>query len=1121
MSMSPPTGQENWLAYLEEASRNVDNFELCTVAIEKFRHATKTEPGSLAIWRAYCEFFHSLYVDSLNPRAPGSKLARWPNDELMVAMEMFTLDGTLQLWQQGYEAIRYRLNDSHVLWNRWIGLEMEQLMRTRTPEGIRRITHLYRNRLTTPHVTWDETASNFASFLSNFNNSAFENTMDEMTKNAQTAKGIMAGPRLDFEMRLAKAERENRPDLARTAFLEYLDWEINNASYHRRKNMPDTDIVHDVCSGLFSRALTGMFSRDEGVWEDYVVHLCSAEEFNEQPYVLEVLKRATDHCPWSGNLWARYILAAEQANTPFDDVERIKHSATASSELLEGGLESLVSMYIAWCGFLKRRAVQEGGEALDHADMGFAAALEDISLHGRKLYGKDEYKGDPRFRVERIFIEYLTDAKRSLSEARAYWNSLAHRPLYADNYIFWQQFFSWEMMVFGQELLAAQNSAAPNGNGAAGPSIGPQKPIGPAGKKPLHAPYRATEVLKRALQRRTLDWPEQLLEFYIQHCNEYESVTTIRAAQNFVRKVSKMVAKRREKERAAAYADQQAATEAAEAAAAAAATEAAAAAAAAAVAAATNAQAQPVAAEHQAAPAQAQQHDDHESLGSMKRKRDRDLNNDSAKRQRHDGDGAFVPVAAATAATATASSDSKPKRDRENTSVVVSGLPASVNVGAVKKYFREFGHIVNVMLIPEEDKTTTALIEFDSSEDANSVILLRNNKYFNQNQISVSSGFNLTVFVTNYPPTADEAFIRNLFKDAGDILSIRWPSLKYNTHRRFCYVTFRTLEGSAKAVALDGKKLEGRFRLEVKYSDPGSKRKRQGATSEGREVHVANVDGEASEDEVRTVFARYGTVESVRVLRALSGRNVGTAFVVYESAEQAARAVAELNNVKLRSHIIRVEISQQRVFKTSAKTTSSLGPADADSGSASASTGHPPASAEIDARSIALMGLPDTVNDARVKALVSPVGEIIKFVLIPMQGAAKIEFADEATAGRALMQLSGAVFEGRTLRTGPVRELRTGGEPANDAGRVRDSKTGSAVAAPTTKAAGAGAAKLFAPPKRAAGKGAKRGGLVVSSMKRGGEAAGPASGPAVAETKPAGGKSNADFKALFLASKKE
>ena len=46
------------------------------------------------------------------------------------------------------------------------------------------------------------------------------------------------------------------------------------------------------------------------------------------------LEKATRHCPWSGTLWAQYIIAAEIAKMPFPEIEDIKHRATSSGILV-------------------------------------------------------------------------------------------------------------------------------------------------------------------------------------------------------------------------------------------------------------------------------------------------------------------------------------------------------------------------------------------------------------------------------------------------------------------------------------------------------------------------------------------------------------------------------------------------------------------------------------------------------------------------------------------------------------------------------------------------------------------------------------------------------------------
>jgi hypothetical protein len=61
-----------------------------------------------------------------------------------------------------------------------------------------------------------------------------------------------------------------------------------------------------------------------------------------------------------------------------------------------------------------------------------------------------------------------------------------------------------------------------------------------------------------------------------------------------------------------------------------------------------------------------------------------------------------------------------------------------------------------------ESNSITAIIEFQSKEDALSA-QTRDQKSWNGNTIEVQIGSGATIFVTNFPPTADEAYIRGLF----------------------------------------------------------------------------------------------------------------------------------------------------------------------------------------------------------------------------------------------------------------------------------------------------------------------------------------------------------------------
>ncbi|KAG8168588.1 hypothetical protein KVR01_001337 [Diaporthe batatas] len=1060
-----PVGEDAWLALIEEESRaKARDISNRVDILERYKQAVNAEYGSLRIWIAYCDYFWSLYVECNSYANNGYRLS---HEEKLIGREIFSLDAALSLWQQGYESVRYRLSDSHELWNRWVALEMELLSSTRTNQGVQRITHLFKNRLQTPHKTWDDTSQMFSTFLSEYNRAEYESTMQDISSSTQETRKIW-DDRETFEIKLNRARADGKLDEEKTVMREYLGWEMRQ---NRSKDAFHQGLLVEICLGLYSRALTGIFSRDDGIWTDYVVWVSSLHtvfsadrsQANDMlrilPNLLNTLQRAVSHCPWAGTLWARYILSAEEAGLSYDRVEQIKHAATSSSQLDRDGMASVIDLYAAWCGFLKRRAMNPNAtdEDADVAEIGLTAALEDVQVWGKRLYD-NEYKGDPNFRLERILVQYLTEKKVTVDEARNYWNQLAKKSIYADSYNFWLTFYMWEMSIFQTHKAMNGRSPTPASLASRGSRI----------------PTLATSILARAVQRRTLDWPEKLMEIYVQHCNDYEPPEAVRRANDTVHKGLKAVAERRQEEQAAAYSAQMAQYQ----------------------------------EQAQASSAVADQ-----SMQEISSKRVKQQDAE-AEQQRL-------------------------KRDRENTSVFVTNLPPPPEgtQTKVRQYFREYGHINNIVFKTEASgQSAVALIEFATPEELQSA-LLRDGKYFGQQQITVLPATGTTLYVTNYPPLADDSFIRNLFKDCGEIFSIRWPSLQANSHRRFCYATFRDAEGAAKATRLDGKLLEGKYKLVAKYSDPQNKKNREGPQEEGREVHVTNVPEQVTEAELKTMFEKYGTVQRVRILVTKTGHSRGSAFVVFQTKEQAQEAVAELNQTKLRNNILKVEKSVAKNFKPVSRAGPSMSPSPGPSGAKDTEGDNAmldyddekskPKESKEAGRTFALMGLPDTMNDARVQALVEAHGQLAKLTLRHDHGGAILEFVDAAAAGKAQLSLDGIEVEDRKLKTGSVSEL------FQEKGEVRIDRVDQkpAAPAPAQNSKSKVSSAMMPPPSTMirrpvlGSKGQKRGlgfsGVINKEQKAEPSSSAPTTNGenGVASGTSSGGmKSNADFRTLLLGS---
>lgn len=954
--MGEPVGEESWLSFVDEASRAAEDLEQRVEVVELYKRAVGAEPYSLRLWLAYCEWIWSLYTDCQ------SGGAGWSEEEQQLGQELFPLTMALEIWHQGAQATRYRLNDSHLLWNRLISIELEELAKNPGQPAIERIRALFVDRLQTPHAAWDETSQTFSTFITKYDEAAWEDTMVTITQLAKAAKELYS-QREVHELKLQSAIKSDDKKAQEAAMIEYLEWECIQFS---KKNGSWA-----LLFALYERALL-MLGTNAAIWEDYATAVGNAVQKvlgkagkaanvtldpSTTPDILTILQRATRHCPWSGPLWSRYILRAEMEGLSFSEVEQIKHAATGSGQLDRHGLTDVLAVYSTWCGFLRRRAVSENAsdEDVDIADVGLPSALESFQEWGERLYGKKDYPGDPSFRLEQSLIRYLTQ-KGSVNEARSQWQKLVKS--HGNSYEFWQRYYLWEMTV------DLRSSA-----------------------KPL-----ARALLRQAVIRRGLDWPEKIMEVYLHHCETYEDSQTLAEAVDIVHSNSKAVAKRRQHEAAeaaAAYVAQQ---------------------------------------NHQLESAITEPGTEMSPSGPSKRKRDSVTDVDGIVSKKVKGNEVENPVSQHL------------KRDRENTTVLVTNLPPEVTQTKIRQYFKEYGHINNLTLKTEGDGlSSTVLIEFQAPEDVKSA-MIRDGKYYGEKQIHIEAGTGLTLYVTNYPPSADEAYMRDLFADCGEIFSIRWPSLKYNTHRRFCYISFRTASAAAAATKLDGTILEGRYKLEAKYSDPANKKQRESAAAAGREIHVGSLDRNATEDELRDVFSKYGNIENVKILRNMAGKSKGAGFIVFEKKEEAEAALV-LDKIKFKSQILVVELSKYINFKPTATTlgskASSASPvpdADGDvrmsaspapdSQVANTQVPHDPSKVEIAARTIALMNIPDTVNDARIRALAETYGAIVKVTLRPDHQGAIIEYADVAAAGRAALGLENQEFApGRKLRIGTVKDL--------------------------------------------------------------------------------------------------
>lgn len=195
---------------------------------------------------------------------------------------------------------------------------------------------------------------------------------------------------------------------------------------------------------------------------------------------------------------------------------------------------------------------------------------------------------------------------------------------------------------------------------------------------------------------------------------------------------------------------------------------------------------------------------------------------------------------------------------------------------------------------------------------------------------------------------------------------------------------------------------------------------------EGREIHVSNIDWKANEDDLKEIFSKFGSVELARMPRKVDGGSKGFGYVVFSSKEEATAALA-MNEVEFRSRPLHVKLSAPNGAKRTATTVvsrvaGSQSPAPEINGTALPELEEP--TGERRDRTLGLMNVPDTVNDARIRALIEPYGKLVKIVLRPDHQGAIVEFADVSQAGKAALELEGQeISPGRKLHIGTVGDM--------------------------------------------------------------------------------------------------
>jgi polyadenylate-binding protein len=281
--------------------------------------------------------------------------------------------------------------------------------------------------------------------------------------------------------------------------------------------------------------------------------------------------------------------------------------------------------------------------------------------------------------------------------------------------------------------------------------------------------------------------------------------------------------------------------------------------------------------------------------------------------------------------------------------VFVKNLAASVDNKGLFDFFSVFGNILSCKVATNEtgESKGYGYVHYETAEAAQEAIQKINGHMLEDKEVYVGTFLRrqdrastnewTNLYAKCFPKTWSEERLTEVFSPYGTLTSLKIQLDKDGNSLGFGFIDFENHDAAKKALeemhdkvfeadeAADPKE-EG-FTMYVNRAQKKTDRDRElkakmdAAKSEqitkfqGMNLYVKNLDETINDDAFRELFTPFGTVTSARIMKEASGVSKGFAFVCYSTAEEATRAITEMNGKMIGAKPLFVAMYQRKELR--------------------------------------------------------------------------------------------------------------------------------------------------------------------------------------------------------------